>query len=68
MATNEHCTPDGVMSMKRRTGLRRTAEYPFREKTSGWAFGWQVKTTDMDGDGLDEILSPSDRVEMLKLR
>jgi hypothetical protein len=56
------------MSMKRRTGLRRTAEYPFREKTSGWAFGWQVKTTDMDGDGLDEILSPSDRVEMLKLR
>jgi hypothetical protein len=48
--------------------LRQIADYPFREQTSGWAFGWQVKTADMDGDGLDEILSLSDRAELLKLR
>lgn len=49
-------------------GYHQIAEFPFQTKTSGWMFSWQVKTADMDGDGLDEILSLSDRCEILKLR
>ena len=29
---------------------------------------WAVKAADMDGDGLDEILSLRDNVEILKLK
>jgi len=30
--------------------------------------GWSAKLADMDGDGLDEILLLSDRVQILKLQ
>lgn len=50
------------------SGFAQIAEFPFHTKTNGWTFSWQVKTGDMDGDGVDEILSLSDRCEILKLR
>jgi hypothetical protein len=47
--------------------LDTIAEFPFRE-TSGWKFSWGVKIADMDVDRLDEILSFSDHVDILKLK
>jgi hypothetical protein len=49
------------------TELASVARYHFADKSPA-GLGWAVKTADMDGDGLDEILSLSDRIEVLKLR
>jgi hypothetical protein len=47
--------------------LRTIARYPVAQNVSGPS-NWRGQLADMDGDGLDEILSLSDRVEVLKLR
>jgi len=47
--------------------LKTVARYPVDRKASR-SFAWQVKAADMDGDGIDEILSLSDHVEILKFR
>jgi hypothetical protein len=50
-------------------GFTRRASYSLRQKfTEKTSFEWDVKIADMDGDGLDDIVSLSDHVEILKLK
>jgi hypothetical protein len=50
-------------------GFTRKASYSLRQEfTEKTPFEWEVKVADMDGDGLDEIVSLTDHVEILKLK